>query len=285
VDGQRAILPTEPSNRAVFDQTKLESGFYKGSITFKATRFYTPVHFRDNGLPDSYGILLRGTDVDLKQQNPAFEWCSTFFKPNSKNLKACLEQENPEQSNLFSCSFEDAIEQGRYSQKLGTDGTVDNVRDVLAERGDKQNFYIVGLGGKLTVNLPGAGCQIHNKSISINEFTNTWGSTTFSDYAEQGTVKAVLRCLNDEGVMEREIVPLTKPDSDVDSSSLFKPKDRNSLLRTNQSINFSFDEDKYSSCRLVAVNIKDTTSQIVRPDGNPLKSKNGFEVQGLAINE
>ncbi|GAL27670.1 hypothetical protein JCM19239_3274 [Vibrio variabilis] len=64
------------------------------------------------------------------------------------------------------------------------------------------------------------------------------------------------------------------------------PKDRDTLLRTNQSISYDFDHDDYQSCRLVAIHIKDTTSKIKRPDGQPSQvSTNGFEIQGLSITE
>lgn len=283
VDGQRVVLPSNPSNAGTFDQNNLEKGFYKGRIIFKATRFNTPIHFRDNGTPDSYGILLRGSDVDLKDQNPAFEWCSNFFEPNSKNLKACLEQENPEQSDLFSCNFQDALLDPKYVKQ---EGSSDNVGDIFAAKGElgPDNYYIVGMGGKLGLKLPGAGCQIYNKTLNLNEFTNKWPTENFAGYPEQGTVKAVLKCLDEDGMSKRNVVALTKVEDKVMDG--FTPKDRKTLLRTNQSISYKFDHDDYQSCRLVALNIKDTTSKIKRPDGQPSQvSTNGFEIQGLSITE
>ncbi|GAL27669.1 hypothetical protein JCM19239_3273 [Vibrio variabilis] len=217
VDGQRVVLPSNPSNVDSFDQSNLEKGFYKGRIIFKATRFYTPIHFRDNGTPDSYGVLLRGSDVDLKEQNPAFEWCSNFFKPNSKNLKACLEQENPEQSNLFSCNLQKAT----VAKQTVSD---DDVSDIFAPKGalGPDNYYIVGMGGKLSLKLAGAGCQIHGKTLNLNEFTNTWPTQDFSGYPEQGTVKAVLKCLDDDGLVKRDVIALTKVEDEVNDASCRK---------------------------------------------------------------
>ncbi|CAH0526075.1 hypothetical protein [Vibrio hippocampi] len=273
---QRAVFPTTP---AVVDINELEHGFFKGTVTFKATRFFTPINLRDNGIPDSYGVLVDDVTVTQTQPNELYDWCSMLFKAQSKNLKLCLQGNDESSDNFFSCDFDNLI--GRNVKiKRKTEGghSPELIQNLTGDQGSS-TFFRMGLNARVTIPMAGRGCPIYNNTLALNEFTNNYPAETFSDYPEQGTVTAVLRCYdaNEDSMYTRNVV-LNKVE-EVDLTSGITPDDDETLLRTNQEIFYTFDGDEDKSCRLVKVRIKDKTPRI-----SPTSiSHDGIDIQGLRI--
>ena len=135
-----------------------------------------------------------------------------------------------------------------------------------------EQYYSVGKSGistlKLAENGVYSGCSIHNRKLSLEEFTNN--NQNFKQYAEQGLIKVLLSCKQDhETVKNWETLETTYPEN---------------LLVTNRKINQVFNDERYESCSLRAIRFVDRTHKLAPYIDGYQKKSDGLEIRNLKLN-
>lgn len=256
-----------------FNASDLDGGFAQAKVTFKADRFYTPISLKDTGHADSYGILVTKVVSDETMANP-FEVACQMFHPNDPELqKECLTSTGKPTVTPESCDLSIDESLGNFVvNKPGYRAENEPFRYVPQNIFHHKNYYSVGKGGVVTLNLAYngvySGCDVQNRTLSLDEFTgNNWD---FQRFAEQGLTKVLLACEQDnETVLNWETLETTFPDN---------------LLITNHKINKTFNDDKYSSCKLRAIRFVDRTHKIPSYQPGYSAISDGFDIRNLKLN-
>lgn len=267
ISGHRLQFPIQ------LNDTNLIKGFNKAVVHFKADRFHTPIVFRDKGLPDSYGLMLKDVKVYVTKQNPNKELCELLYPAGSAELQNCLNGGSTGVPSEISCNLNIDSQLGNF--------VVDQAGErALSEpwRYDPQNifswkqFYSVGKGGISTFNMSNNGklsaCPIFNKQITLQEFTsNNWD---YERYAEQGYVLAKLNCLAANGARETrwETIGTERDDN---------------LLVTQGEIDKTFNDAKYQNCLLLALRFEDRTHVIPTTQAGYDENNDGFDIRNLKL--
>ncbi|SHH76312.1 HMG-box domain-containing protein [Ferrimonas marina] len=272
----KAVIPTEGGGTKL---VKLEEGFVKTWNTFVADRHYTPITLRDNGYPDSFGILIRGLHVEEKEAGPNEEICEDF-KHNKRAYKKCLLGDPQDVGDLDACD----LANGQISYKVGTKGAapdanrqdVANLTNMAGNTPNTVNFLSLGQGGSVKVRLGDeimqgmflkGSCPLEGKSLALQEIT--WGpSKTFEQYPEKGFAKIKLKGCHTESM--NGWGPVT-----------WDHVGGNHII-TNDMLTQTFGSD-YAGCRLVAVQIKDRTHKLKGDDKNP--GSDGIDINSLKLVE
>lgn len=249
-------------------------GFKAAKITFTADRFFTPISLKDTGHPDSYGILVTKVVSDETKANP-FEVACQMFHPDDLDLqKECLTSTGAPTPVPESCDLSIDSALGNFVvNKAGFRLENEPFRYDPQNIFHHKNYYSVGKSGYSTLNLAYngvyAGCDIQDKTLSLEEFTgNNWD---YQRYAEQGLIKVLLACeQDDETVLNWETLETTFPDN---------------LLITAHKINKTFNDDKYDSCKLRAIRFVDRTHKIPSYQSGYDQNSDGFEIRNLKLTD
>lgn len=235
-------------------------GFVTAKIDIVATQKYSRLVLRDNGLPDSYGILVDDIEITEKGKVEHYDACSNLFGINSKGFRKCIAGEvDYEQS----CSMENL-----YIHKYMPGPNVNAERQLTEHAFTLENanqgtinFLSLGKKGKVDIRcyIDGypATYPIHLKTLSFKEIS--WGNATPESYPEQARISVKLsHCINDELNRNHHL----------------------GLVSTNEHFNYDFthhDEiGSYEGCRIKSILIKDKT-----PKSSP--SPDGFDLNSLII--
>jgi hypothetical protein len=238
------------------------NGFTEASIDIVATHKYSVLVLRDNGLPDSYGILVDDIKVSELGKVAHYNACAALFAENSKGFRKCIAGEVDTNQ---SCSM-DAMTAIKYSPGAGITEHRSNIANAFVNEEAIQgsiNFLSLGLKGKLKVGcyIDGyaATYPIFNKQISLREIS--WGNATPQSYPEQARIRVQLTsCDNDE----------------------LNGNNHLGIVSTGESFSYDFTQNidgvKYSGCRLKSAMIIDKT-----PASSP--STDGFDVNSVNITD
>ena len=216
--------------------------------------------FRDNGLPDSYGILLDNITVEDAGKHPNYDECSHRYKVGSKVFNSCIDGE------ISLDDYADSLNTAIYKQK--GQGLVD-ARSNLANafvnepaKNGKTNFIALGLGGKVVFSYRyehskrNALIDVYGKTLKMREIT--WGNATLETYPESAIVRAKLEHCHDESLNGINEI---------------------ATLSTKQHLNYKFETNEngqsFVGCKLIKVIVKDTT-----PAG---PSKDGIDINSVQL--
>ena len=238
------------------------NGFVEAKIEIVATHKYSRLVLRDNGLPDSYGILVDDIKVTELGQVDHYQACANIFDENSKGFRKCIAGEvDYEQS----CTTENLqVHNYKPGPNVSEDRQILKKAFIISEpvQGDI-NFLTLGKAGKLDVRcyIDGypATVPIFNKTISFRDIH--WGAATPESYPEQARVSAKLsHCVNDELNKNHQL----------------------GLVSTNEVFSYDFThhelDGSYEGCRLKKLLIRDKT-----PESNP--STDGFDINSIIIRD
>lgn len=229
-------------------------------VDMVAINKFSKLVIHDNGLPDSYGILV--DDIEVYSLGPVevYNECKEAFSLNSKGFKKCVVGEIAtdlecefNQNAFVKASKEDSVAPDRRDQS--------NIFNMSPAQTGNVNFFALGLKGKLRVSCSLDGqaglLDIFGKTLSFQEIS--WGNQTLESYPELAKVRVKLQdCVNED--LNRTITLGT--------------------VGTNQSFSYEFSTDEeqrsYEGCKMDKLVIKDIT-----PDG---PSIDGFDINSLSIN-
>lgn len=236
--------------------------FQNASLELLALNKFSQIIIKDNGLPDSYGVLVDNIKIELLGKSENYESCANLFKVNSKGFKKCLSGElNTEEL----CEF-DQLEDVFVNYKTGTGvssprSLVENLFNPNGIVNGNTNFLSLGLEGKLELSCMIDGHKglydVFEKTISFQEVS--WGNATPSSYPELARVHARLEGCDDESL--NRVVSLGQ-------------------VATSEEFSFTFGDDvdglSYAGCKLVKLIIRDITPKGSSSDGVDI---NSFKIQ------
>jgi len=244
---------------------ELEEGFKQATMTFTAKNYYSTIVLKDKGFPDSFGILIRGVEVEEVASNDAAETCDTYYPLYSGKHKRCLTGDiDPE---TVGCDLSLAGLKWTPGENVSLGNVNRSVEsNILLDSGDQ--FLSLGKKGKVAItfkdeNGKRAACPVAGKTLQLNEIT--FGNhNTFDRYAEQGTVTLHMRCLNAEA--DGYITKTEKLD-----------------LITKDALSHTFEGENYKSCRMTKIVVRDRTHKIKEDDPGFVKNGDGIDLNGLSL--
>ena len=245
----------------------LEEGFKQARLTFTAKNYYSSIVLKDTGYPDSFGILIRGVAVEEVTKNGNQDVCNTYYAMYSKDHKKCLTGEtNPE---TVGCDLSQASMVWKKGENIQeNNNSRSTVSNVLLD--SNSQFLSLGKKGKLTIKLKdengsgkNAACPVAGKTLDLTEITYGNGNT-FETYAEQGTVKATMTCLNAEA------------DGYINKTKSFE-------LKTKDVLSYTFDSAEYETCRMSKIVIKDNTHEIKESNPGYVVNGDGIDLNRLSL--
>ena len=246
---------------------ELEQGFKKARLTFTAKNYYSTIVLKDTGYPDSFGILIRGVEVEEIKANDASTSCDTYYPLYSRKHKKCLTgQINPD---TYDCD----LSQAKLTWKKGENVNENNANRATASHvllDSNSQFLSLGKKGRLTIKFKdeygqgkNAACPVAGKTLDLTEIT--FGNhNVFDTYAEQGTVKVKMSCLN----------------ADADG---FITKTRKFDLKTKDVLSYTFSDEEYASCRMTKIIIKDKTHKIKKNHPGYVPNSDGLDINALSF--
>ncbi|MGR6871626.1 hypothetical protein ACU6U9_04815 [Pseudomonas sp. HK3] len=172
--------------------------FENVNIEITATNKFSRMILLDNGLPDSYGILIDNIQIENLGKVAHYNVCSTIFAQNSKGFKKCIKQEVD--TNQI-CEIEAMSINYQPNNVALSRMHTENLFLQEPATTSHINFVSLGKNGKLTTRCLIDGYPalfpIYNKRLSLNEIS--WGNVTAETYPEQGRISVKLsNCLEDE---------------------------------------------------------------------------------------
>ncbi len=232
--------------------------FEKVGMEHLAVGKFAKVSFRDNGSPDSFGVLMDDIIVEEIGKSENYDACTEMFAVNSKGFRKCIKGE-VELGQACEMDSKDGF-WFNYKTKGKVANNRQNLENLYNPEGKKDgslNFLSLGLGGRLAF-----GCQIggyraitpiFGKTLKLKEVT--WGRQTYNSYPERAAIRVKLSgCHNKDLNGNRRI----------------------GFLKTNELIEFHFDFDgkgrSFEGCMLHKIIVKDRTPKGASGDGVDLNS-------------
>jgi hypothetical protein len=228
------------------------------SLEMTSTQKFSKLVLRDNGLPDSYGVLIDDVEVSELGKSENYDACAQIFIMDSKGFKKCIRGDvNTDEI----CNF-DSVEDIDVKYKEGT-GVVTSRKDianafvVAPPISGKINFLSLGLKGRVSIACKVGGhpalFDIYGKTLSMREVS--WGNATPESYPELAKVRVRLEGCHDETLNRVNTI---------------------ATIKTNESMSVTFDENEeaqsYSGCKMRRLIIKDITPSGPSHDGFDLNS-------------
>ncbi|MDA9189544.1 hypothetical protein N9O57_01040 [bacterium] len=233
-------------------------GFKTVAIDIVAARNFSKLVLRDNGLPDSYGILIDNIKIFKTGPVDNYESCASLFNINTVGFRKCIQGEI---QSLEECDFDD-IENLKIVYKKGEGVSVNRMNTANALKLEdaivgKINFLSLGLRGKVQLSCKVSGHKalfdIYNKTLKLREIS--WGNVSVDSYPELAKIRVKLENCEDES-LNRVVT--------VGSAS------------TKELFTYKFDQDEqgrtYYGCKMSKLIIKDITPKGPSADGFDLNS-------------
>ncbi|OUS08093.1 hypothetical protein A9Q81_00615, partial [Gammaproteobacteria bacterium 42_54_T18] len=231
--------------------------FHSATIEILASRPYSKLILKDNGLPDSYGIIIDDITVTELEQSELYDSCISLFAQNSKGFRQCL---------LGEIDSEQTCTMNNFTFNYDPKGDIEDARQVVgnaliqeeAQQGTV-NFLSLGKKGRLTtscyIDEYLAAFPVYNQQLFLREIA--WSNEDLEDYPEQAQISVHLsHCLDDK----------------------VNGKNHLGLVSTGESFSYDFttNEDgvSYEGCRLKQLEVVDKT-----PKHSP--SADGFDLNSL----
>ncbi|MAZ50071.1 MAG: hypothetical protein CME65_16025 [Halobacteriovoraceae bacterium] len=229
-------------------------------LEMTAIHKYSKLVLRDNGLPNSHGILI--DDIKIFNLGPVddYQICSEKFRKNSRGFKKCVIGEIDTDKN---CDLDEtAIVKATKGESVASNRRdTSNIFTQEAAQNGKINFFSIGIKGKLILSCQLDGqaglMEIENKTLSFQEIS--WNNVNAQSYPEVVKVIVKLQDCYEEELNRTQSI---------------------GTVKTSEAFNYTFDQDdedrSYTGCRLDKLVIKDIT-----PNG---PSKDGFDINSLQLN-
>ncbi len=235
--------------------------FMTATIDILASHKFSKLVLKDNGLPDSYGILIDDIEVFELEKSELFDQCEALFAQNSKGFRKCILGEiETEQS----CTMDNFTFNYQPHGEVSADRQI--TENALVNEGPISgtiNFLSLGKKGSLTASCYIddylAAYPIHNQQLSLREIS--WGNANIENYPEQARISVRLsHCLDDR----------------------LNGTNHLGLVGTSESFSYDFvqseDGFSYEGCRLKKLIIRDKT-----PKKSP--SPDGFDLNSLEFSD
>jgi hypothetical protein len=167
-------------------------------IEITAVHKFSRVKLLDNGLPDSYGILIDNIQIKELNKVPHYNTCATIYTLNSKGFKQCIKHEVDINQ---TCDMDAMSVYYQPNNVLSARAHSEYLFLQEAPSNNHINFVSLGKKGKIVVRCIINGFPalfpIYNKRLSLNEIS--WGNATPENYPEQGRISVKLtHCEEDE---------------------------------------------------------------------------------------
>lgn len=222
-------------------------------------RKFSKLVLRDNGLPDSFGVLIDDISIEEGGKAPLYDQCAGLFNIDSSGFKKCLQGEVDTNSSCDLSDLSQAIIKTSKGEGIAEDRRdITNIFNVSPAQNGKMNFFSLGLKGRVSVSCAvdghAARYSIEGKTISLREIS--WGNATLTSYPELAKVRVKLSgCIDDS--LNRTLTLGT--------------------VGTSEQFSYTFDQDNdersFTGCHMDKLIIKDIT-----PNGPSL---DGFDLNSL----
>ncbi|MEY8263586.1 MAG: thrombospondin type 3 repeat-containing protein, partial [Bermanella sp.] len=231
--------------------------FHHATIEILATRTYSKLTLKDNGIPDGYGIIIDDISVTELAQSELYDDCIGLFAQNSKGFRQCL---------LGEIDSDQTCTMNNFVFDYDAKGTIEDARQVVANAllqeealAGTVNFLSLGKKGKLSASCYIgeflAAFPIYNQQLFLREIA--WGDENVENYPEQAHISVHLSHCDDDRV---------------------NGKNHLGLVSTGESFGYDFtaneDSVSYAGCRLKKLEVEDKT-----PKNSP--STDGFDLNSL----
>lgn len=224
-----------------------------------ATHKFSKLMLRDNGLPNTFGILIDNVEVINHGPVDNYNTCQENFRLNSRGFKKCV---IGEVDTDLECAFDETAKiKASKAASVATNRRVySNIFIQESAQSGNINFFSLGLKGKLSLSCQLDGqaglMDIEGKTLSFNEIS--WNNVTVDNYPEVARVRIRLQNCYEED-LNRTITIGT--------------------VKTSETFSYFFEEDEdgrsYIGCKMDKLIIKDIT-----PQG---PSADGFDINSLKI--
>ncbi|OUR97855.1 hypothetical protein A9Q84_06560 [Halobacteriovorax marinus] len=234
------------------------NAFSSRSLEVLATRKFSKLVLRDNGIPDSYGILIDNISVEEVGKNHNYDACEEMFNVGTKGFRKCIEGEIDLGQE---CDFSNLSDlHVLYRPGKGVVASRKNVSNAFIDEVSttgKINFLSLGLRGKVAIscriNGYSASYPVFGKTLELREIT--WGNQNMQSYPEQAKVRVKLESCDEESLNGVNTI---------------------ATVQTKEKLTYSFSENEegksYSGCRLKKLVVKDVTPKGPSKDGFDLNS-------------
>ncbi len=237
--------------------------FVTVSLEMTSTQKFSKLVLRDNGLPDSYGILIDNIEVSELGKAANYDSCAQVFQESSKGFKKCI---SGDLTTDEVCDFDTFAEtQVKYKEGLGVQADrKDTTKAFIVEPAinGKMNFLSLGLKGRVSIACKVGGYpalfDIYGKTLSMREVS--WGNATPESYPELAKVRVKLESCDEEALNRVNTI---------------------ATVQTNETLEITFDENddglSYSGCKMSRLIIRDIT-----PSG---PSRDGFDLNSVQFTD
>jgi hypothetical protein len=220
-----------------------------------ALRKFSKLTLADNGLPDSFGVLIDDILIEQGGKAPLYDECAAMFKTNSRGFRKCLQGEV--ETNR-ACDLSQAIIKTSKGDGIASNRrNIENIFNDSPAQNGNINFFSLGLKGKVIVSCAIDGHAAHyaieDKTISLREIS--WGNVTPTSYPELAKVRVKLSGCVDESL--NRTINLGN-------------------VATSEEFSYTFDQDdegrSFTGCKMDKLIIKDITPNGPSADGFDLNS-------------
>lgn len=232
--------------------------FIEANLHMVATRKYSKLTLHDNGLPNSFGVLIDDIIISEHGKVANYDECAELFSLNSKGFRKCVQGEvDTDQVCSFSNPSNTKIKTSKGEGIPANRRDVNNIFNIQAPQNGNYNFFSLGLKGKVQISCAIDGhaalYPIEGKTLALREIS--WGNANVDSYPELAKVRVKLEdCDNDE--LNRTINVGT--------------------VQTNEMFSITFDQDSegrsYAGCKMNKLIIKDISPSTPSVDGFDLNS-------------
>ncbi len=229
--------------------------FTEASIEIIAINKFSTLTITDNGLPDSFGILIDDIEIYELGQADNYSECEQNFRINSKGFKKCIQGEIETDK---TCDLSEALVRTSTNLEVATNRrNISNLFTAQAPENGNINFFSLGLKGKIniscTLNGHSALMPIESKTLFLREIS--WNNKDINSYPELAKIRIQLeQCFDNE---LNKIINL-------------------GTIGTNEVFSFTFNQDdngrSFAGCKMNKLLIKDITPNGPSTDGVDINS-------------
>lgn len=233
-------------------------GFQDAELTMVALRPYSKLVLSDNGLPNSFGILIDNILIGEGQKVELYDACAEMFHINSRGFRKCIQGEvETNQTCDLSDSNNAIVKTSKANGVAANRRDEANIFNVSAAQNGVYNFFSLGLKGKVSISCGIDGHRalypIEGKTVTLNEIS--WNNATVSSYPEIAKIRVKLSGCDDETLNRTTTI---------------------GTVQTNEAFSYTFntnsEEKSYAGCNLEKFIIKDITPNGPSTDGFDLNS-------------
>jgi hypothetical protein len=231
--------------------------FQTVELEMTAGQKYSKLVIKDNGLPDSFGILIDDIIIEEGGKAALYDQCEKIFSVHSSGFRKCIRGEIATDKMCDLSDISQAVVKSSKVDAAPNRRDKANIFNISPAQNGHYNFYSLGLKGRVSVSCAIGGnaalYPIAGKTVALREIS--WGNATMSSYPELAKVRIKL--------------------SDCDDDSLNGVVNLGNV-GTNEFFSYTFDLDSegrsFQGCNMHKLIIKDITPTGPSADGFDLNS-------------